>query len=84
MTTGERAADRGDAEVAFRGASIWSADGTQAKGNDYADTSAEDGAWAEALRTGSPLKAPPGYEIVEEEVGVVGPGGKLLRTGGGS
>ena len=45
---------------------------------------AEDEAWAEALRTGNPLKAPPGYEVVEEEVGVVGPDGKLLKTGGGS
>ena len=35
-----------------------------------AEQKADDAMWEEALRTGRPLEAPPGYEIVETLVGV--------------
>ena len=85
---GQRTIDRGDAEVDYKAGSIWAKDGTPVKGNEFtradADRSAEEATWAEALRTGQPLVPPPGYEVVEEEVGVVGPGGQLVKIGGGS
>lgn len=72
MTEQERIKDRGDGEAAFKAGSVWSPDGTLVKGNDYLEAEADDAMWEEAFRTGKPIEAPPGYDIVETEMGVAG------------